>query len=86
MNATSTRVCAGLSVIPLLALSLATFPERGSAQESPDDLSLTVGKSALVSSDKPIERVSVGFGESPKPPLSARAKSWSMARRQVPRA
>jgi pilus assembly protein CpaC len=63
MNATSTRVCAGLSVIPLLALSLATFPERGSAQESPDDLSLTVGKSALVSSDKPIERVSVGFGE-----------------------
>jgi pilus assembly protein CpaC len=31
--------------------------------DSPDDLSIAVGKSALVSSDQPIERVAVGFGD-----------------------
>lgn len=61
-----TRSGVGLRIAPLmslLAFSLVTLPQTAPAQESADDLSLTVGKSVLVNSDQPIERVSVGFGD-----------------------
>ena len=48
----------GISTV-LVGIGLAQTPPT----ESPDDLSIAVGKSALVSSDQPIERVSVGFGD-----------------------
>ncbi len=64
------RVSAAATVVCMLALStglpglgLAQAPAQAPPVESPDDLSIAVGKSALVSSDQPIERVSVGFGE-----------------------
>jgi pilus assembly protein CpaC len=43
----------------LRSIVFAQAPQPG----SPDDLSLVVGKSAVVSSDQPIERVSIGFGD-----------------------
>jgi pilus assembly protein CpaC len=43
----------------LHSVVFAQAPQAG----SPDDLSLVVGKSAVVSSDQPIERVSIGFGD-----------------------
>jgi pilus assembly protein CpaC len=56
-----------VSVIAMFAASMASLPETIMAQaspaESPNDLSVAVGKSSLVSSQQPIERVSVGFGD-----------------------
>ena len=61
MNTHPVRWPAIASVLSVLMVSagLAQAPPA----ESPDDLSVVVGKSALVSSDQPIERVSVGFGD-----------------------
>ena len=60
------RFSAVVSVFSMLVVSAALQGfalAQAPPPESPDDLSLTVGKSALVSSDQPIERVSIGFGD-----------------------
>jgi pilus assembly protein CpaC len=54
------RWLAAFSGIGLLA-GVAGLP--AAAQELPRDLSLTVGKSAVVSTQQPIERIAVGFGD-----------------------
>ena len=46
-----------------VAVSAARAAQAPGLAESPNDLSVVVGKSALVSSDQPVERVSVGFGD-----------------------
>src|SRR5713226_5692754 len=38
-------------------------PAQRSSEESPNDLFVKVGKSVIVSSAVPVERVSVGFGD-----------------------
>src|SRR3569623_772579 len=45
-------------------LAMAQAPQQGRpAQEAPNDLFVTVGKSLIVDSARPIERVSLGLGE-----------------------
>jgi pilus assembly protein CpaC len=55
------------AIVPavFLAAASATFFAAGAQAQadSPNDLFLTVGKSALVTSDKQIERISVGYGD-----------------------
>lgn len=46
-----------------LAAVFAAAAQAQAQDESPNDLSVTVGKSALVTSDKQIERVAVGYGD-----------------------
>jgi pilus assembly protein CpaC len=56
-----------ISVVSLLAVSAglpgSVIAAQAPPPESPNELSLTVGKSSIVSSDQPIERVSLGFGD-----------------------
>jgi len=52
------------SIAVLLTASFAVFPPTASAQsDSPDELSIMAGKSAIVRSEQVIERVSVGYGD-----------------------
>jgi pilus assembly protein CpaC len=50
-------------VVFLSVLSGGIVAAQAPPAEAPDDLSITVGKSVLVSSDQPIERISVGYGD-----------------------
>jgi len=56
-----------VTIVPavfLAAVSAAVFVAAAHAQgDSPNDLFVAVGKSALVTSDKQIERISVGYGD-----------------------
>lgn len=67
INRLEVTTSAGVRTAFLLAAAVAAgaglFADQASAAESADELAITVGKSALVTSDQPIERVSVGYGE-----------------------
>jgi pilus assembly protein CpaC len=51
-----------MPAICLCAIAITKLAAQPPA-ESPNDLTIVAGKSALVSSEKPIERISVGFGD-----------------------
>jgi pilus assembly protein CpaC len=62
------KACTGGGIICLLGVSLMlgaqqAAPQAQQQQEAPNDLFVNVGKSVIVDSARPIERVSVGLGE-----------------------
>ena len=64
MNTTRTGWATIFPAIFLISASVTVFAAEARAQgDSPNDLFVTVGKSALVTSDKQIERISVGYGD-----------------------
>ena len=64
MNIPATRWVTIVPALFLAAASATFFAAAAQAQnESPNDLFITVGKSAVVTSDRQIERISVGYGD-----------------------
>jgi len=64
MGRSRTRIATPAALLAtFLAGACVTSGAAQAPAESPNDLAIVVGKSALVTSELPIERVSVGFGE-----------------------
>jgi pilus assembly protein CpaC len=62
-RATDTIAIASLIALLLAGIFSPSLKAQNQQKESPNDLFVTVGKSVLVDSETPIERVSTGFGD-----------------------
>ena len=63
MRRNTVRFAAILPFLCSFPLSIEDLAAQASPAESPNELTIVAGKSALVTSEQPIERISVGFGD-----------------------